>query len=104
MVCQFQNGMVSPPATSDAGVHATGDTKSEHFQPAGVRKLSAKQFSRNKMNKNHFPSKSMDQRVQCSFDSNYTNTCIFSLSQFEELCGPSLVSRCTVPKNLDFEL
>jgi hypothetical protein len=46
MVCQFQNGMVSPPATSEAGVHAAGDTKSEHFLPAGVGKLSAKQFSR----------------------------------------------------------
>jgi hypothetical protein len=36
--------MVSPPATSEAGAHAAGDTKSEHFEPAGVRKLSAKQF------------------------------------------------------------
>jgi hypothetical protein len=45
MDCQFQNGMVSPPATSEAGVHAAGDTNSEHFEPAGVRKLSAKQFS-----------------------------------------------------------
>jgi hypothetical protein len=36
--------MVSPPATFEAGVHAAGDTKSEHFEPAGVRKLSAKQF------------------------------------------------------------
>jgi hypothetical protein len=35
---------VSPPATSEAGAHAAGDTKSEHFEPAGVRKLSAKQF------------------------------------------------------------
>jgi hypothetical protein len=45
MVRQFQNGMVSPPATSEAGVHAAGDTKSEHFELAGVGKLSAKQFS-----------------------------------------------------------
>jgi hypothetical protein len=45
MVCQFQNGIVSPPATSEAGVHAAGNTKSEHFLPAGVGKLSAKQFS-----------------------------------------------------------
>jgi hypothetical protein len=34
MVCQFQNGMVSPPATYEAGVHAAGDTKSEHFELA----------------------------------------------------------------------
>jgi hypothetical protein len=37
--------MVSPPATSEAGVHAAGDTKSEHFLLGGVGKLSAKQFS-----------------------------------------------------------
>jgi hypothetical protein len=45
MVCQFQNGMVSPPATSEVGVHAAGDTKSEHFEPAGVRNINEKQFS-----------------------------------------------------------
>jgi hypothetical protein len=38
--------MVRPPATSEAGAHAAGDTKSEHFEPAGVRKLSAKLFSK----------------------------------------------------------
>jgi hypothetical protein len=38
--------MVSSPATSEAGVHAAGDTKSEHFEPARVRKLNVKQFSR----------------------------------------------------------
>jgi hypothetical protein len=27
MVCQFQNGMVSPPATFEAGVHALGTQK-----------------------------------------------------------------------------
>jgi hypothetical protein len=32
------------PATSEAGVHAAGDTKSEHFKPARVRKLNEKQF------------------------------------------------------------
>jgi hypothetical protein len=37
--------MVSSPATSEAGVHASGDTKSEHFEPARVRKLNEKQFS-----------------------------------------------------------
>jgi hypothetical protein len=37
--------MVSSPATSEAGVHAAGDTKSEHFEPARVRKLNEKQFS-----------------------------------------------------------
>jgi hypothetical protein len=26
--------MVSPPAISEAGAHAAGDTKSEHFEPA----------------------------------------------------------------------
>jgi hypothetical protein len=36
--------MVSPPATSEAGAHAAGDTKSEHFEPARVRKLNEKQF------------------------------------------------------------
>jgi hypothetical protein len=36
--------MVSPPATSEAGVHAAGDTKSEHFEPSRPE-LSAKQFS-----------------------------------------------------------
>jgi hypothetical protein len=38
--------MVSPPATSEAGAHAAGDTKSEHFEPARVKKLNEKQFSR----------------------------------------------------------
>jgi hypothetical protein len=37
--------MVSPPATSEAGTHAAGDTKSEHFEPARVRKLNEKKFS-----------------------------------------------------------
>jgi hypothetical protein len=37
--------MVSSPATPEAGVHAAGDTKSEHFEPARVRKLNEKQFS-----------------------------------------------------------
>jgi hypothetical protein len=37
--------MVRPPATSEAGAHAAGDTKSEHFEPARVRKLNEKQFS-----------------------------------------------------------
>jgi hypothetical protein len=37
--------MVSPPATSEAGSHAAGDTKSEHFEPARVRKLNEKKFS-----------------------------------------------------------
>jgi hypothetical protein len=45
MVCQFKNGMVSLTATSEAGGHAAGDTKSEHFEPARVRKLNEKQFS-----------------------------------------------------------
>jgi hypothetical protein len=36
--------MVSPPATSEAGAHAAGDTKREHFEPARVRKLNEKQF------------------------------------------------------------
>jgi hypothetical protein len=36
--------MVSSPATSEAGVHAAGDTKSEHFETARVRKLNEKQF------------------------------------------------------------
>jgi hypothetical protein len=36
--------MVSPPATSEAGSHAAGDTKSEHFEPARVRKLNEKKF------------------------------------------------------------
>jgi hypothetical protein len=36
--------MVSHPATSEAGAHAAGDTKSEHFEPARVRKLNEKQF------------------------------------------------------------
>jgi hypothetical protein len=37
--------MVSSPATSETGVHAAGGTKSEHFEPARVRKLNEKQFS-----------------------------------------------------------
>jgi hypothetical protein len=37
--------MVGPPATSEAGANAAGDTKSEHFEPARVRKLNEKQFS-----------------------------------------------------------
>jgi hypothetical protein len=36
--------MVSPPATSEAGVHAAGDTKSEHFLLGGVGKLNDKHF------------------------------------------------------------
>jgi hypothetical protein len=36
--------MSSDPATSEAGAHAAGDTKSEHFEPARVRKLNEKQF------------------------------------------------------------
>jgi hypothetical protein len=28
--------MVSSPATSEAGVHAAGDTKREHFEPASA--------------------------------------------------------------------
>jgi hypothetical protein len=36
--------MVSPPTTSEAENHAAGDTKSEHFEPARVRKLNEKQF------------------------------------------------------------
>jgi hypothetical protein len=36
--------MVSPPATSEVGVHAAGDTKSEHFELAGVGKLNEKHF------------------------------------------------------------
>jgi hypothetical protein len=28
--------MVSPPATSEAGAHAAGDTKSEHFELASA--------------------------------------------------------------------
>jgi hypothetical protein len=38
--------MVSPPATSEAGAHAAVDTKSEHFEPARVRKLNEKHFRR----------------------------------------------------------
>jgi hypothetical protein len=37
--------MVGPPATSEAGAHAAGDTKSEHFEPTRVIKLNEKQFS-----------------------------------------------------------
>jgi hypothetical protein len=37
--------MVSPPATSEAGAHFAGDTKSEHFESARVRKLNEKQLS-----------------------------------------------------------
>jgi hypothetical protein len=37
--------MISPPSTSEAGAHAAWDTKSEHFEPAGVRKFNEKQFS-----------------------------------------------------------
>jgi hypothetical protein len=37
--------MLSPPATYEAGAHAAGDTKSEHFEPARLRKLNEKQFN-----------------------------------------------------------
>jgi hypothetical protein len=36
--------MVSPPVTSEAGAHASGDTKSEHFEPARVRNFNEKHF------------------------------------------------------------
>jgi hypothetical protein len=37
--------MVSPPTTSEAGAHAAGDTKSEHFELGGVGKLNEKHFN-----------------------------------------------------------
>jgi hypothetical protein len=36
--------MVSPPATSEAKSHTAGNTKSEQFEPARVRKLNEKKF------------------------------------------------------------
>jgi hypothetical protein len=44
--------MVSSPATPEAGVHAAGDKKSEHFEPARVRKLNEKQFNADEFFKN----------------------------------------------------
>jgi hypothetical protein len=38
-------GKSSDPGTSEAGAHAAGNTKSEHFEPARVRKLNEKHFS-----------------------------------------------------------
>jgi hypothetical protein len=47
--------MVSPPATSEAGVHAAGDTKSEQFKLAGVGKLNEKHFNSDPGPKNNTP-------------------------------------------------